>query len=422
MKSLSWLDRIPRTRLYLSTGETMRSLARLLLAGPEAGPPVPQFEREFAARWRRGEAVAGSYARICFYHALKALDLPPGSEIVTTPITIHDIINMILCAGHRPVFVDIDPANYQMDPAALERAITSRTRAVLLTHLFGIVPDMVRIARICQERKVALIEDASHSFGATLGGRLMGTFGRAGIFSLSSLKSVTSGYGGVILSDDRDFLSAVRESLNKLRACEKKDVMDILTKNLLVGLMTQRLIFCSATFPAIRIMNKRDPAIVARFQTDNPVRERLHEVQPKWLWRFSPLQAAMALRCLRRLDAENEKRRFHAHLLLDILRPQAADRLPSLLPDAVNVFWRFPFRAPEGREFVKFMNRYGVDVATTLMPCCTQSPVFGEYAVPVPQSERVAREVYFLPVEHGLSEKQVTRMAQTVSAFVRAGG
>jgi len=415
-------DRIPRTRLYLTSGEIASSLGKLIFKGPGAGTPVERFEEKFAADWRCGGAAAGPYARVCFYHALKALHLPPGSEIITTPITIHDMINMIVCAGHRPVFVDIDPANYQMDPAALERAVTPRTRVVFLTHLFGIVPDVDRIVRFCQEKGLILIEDASHSFGAALGGRRVGTFGRAGIFSLSAYKSVTSGYGGVLISEDRAYLSAVRESLRGLRACTRRDIQDVLLKILIIRLITQPLVFSLASFPAIRVLNKRNPALVKRLQTDNPVCERLQEVQPNWLRRFTPLQADLALRCLGRLERENEKQRAHARILFDSLKPLAADRLPELLPESYNVFWRFPFRAPEGREFVRFMNRFGVDVSTTMMVCCSKSPVFQEFAVPLPHAEKAVEEVYFLPVEHGLSENQVGRMARAVSEFIRAGG
>ncbi len=132
------------------------------------------LKKRLPRQWHTAAAVAGPYARTCFYFLLKALNLPENSEIIATPINIHDMFNMALCAGLRPVFIDIDPANYQMSPELLEQAITPRTRAVLVTHLFGIVPDMERIAAICSKHGLMLIEDASHSFGATLHGQTDG--------------------------------------------------------------------------------------------------------------------------------------------------------------------------------------------------------------------------------------------------------
>jgi perosamine synthetase len=422
MKPLSILNRIPRTQLYLSNREIVGSIGRLLLNGPGYGFPVEQFAKEFAAQWKVRGAVAGSYARLCFYFAIKALNLPPGSEIITTPITIHDIINMIISNGHRPVFVDIDPTTYQMDPAALERAITCRTKAVLVTHLFGIASDMDKIVPICEKHNLALLEDASHSFGTALHRKRMGTFGKAGIFSLSSVKSITAGYGGVIVSDDMEFLTTVNESFHLLRQCKRQDLWDIFVKNLIVGLITSRFIFGCAAFPAIRFLNSRNPLVVNRLQTDNPEQKIIHEPLPEWMWQFSPLQADMAIRCLRRVDAENKKRQSNAQILFDILLPHAVNRLPRLLEDSYNVFWRFPFKAPEGREFMKYMNRYGIDVTTTLLPCCTKMSIFQEYVQSAPHAEKVPQEVFFLPIEHGLSEKQISTLAKVVLAFVRAGG
>ena len=421
MKALSWNNRIPRTRLYVTNAELMSALGRLIFTGPQAGVPVDELERAFARQWHTAGAVAGPYARTCFYFLLKSLNLPENSEIIATPINIHDMFNMALCAGLRPVFIDIDPSNYQMSPELLEQSITPRTRAVLVTHLFGIVPDMERIAAICRKHGLILIEDASHSFGATLNGKQMGTFGKAGIFSFSSLKSISTGYGGMVISDDAGLVARVQESLHGLRPCSAKDMQGILRKNIIIGSVTQPLLFGYGAFPAIRFLNRLDPKIVSRLQTDNPVQKLLHEVPGEWLWRFSPLQADLAMRCLKRLASENAARRKHARIVLDIIGPYAPDRLPALLPGAENVFWRFPFKVPEGHAFAKFMNRYGIDVTTTLLPCCSQLEVFRSYAAPTPHAAAAARETYFLPIEHWLSEKQVTALAEAAVAFVRAG-
>ena len=421
MKALSWHERIPRTRLYISNTELVSALARLIVSGPAAGMPVADLEKAFASKWQAAGAVAGSYARISLYYLLKALNLPEGSEIITTPINIHDIFNMMLCAGLRPKFIDIDPANYQMSPEALEAAITPATRAVFVTNLFGIVPDMERIAAICKKHNLVLLEDVSHAYGARLRGKLLGTFGTAAIFSFSSLKSISTGYGGMMISDDSALVARTRSLMDGLRAPTRGDMQDILRKNIIIGLVTQQFIFGYAAFPAIRFLNTLDPKIVSRLQTDNPVHERLHEVPEKWLWKFSPLQAQLAMNCLARLDAENASRQRHARIVLDALGPLAPERLPALLPEAENVFWRFPFRVPEGHAFATFMNRYGIDTTTTLLPCCSQMDIFKDYAEPTPHAGRAVRETYFLPIEHYLTDQQVQTLARAAVEFVRAG-
>ena len=422
MSALSWNDRIPRTRLYISNAELISSLCRVLLSSPQAGgASAEELEKQFAEFCGAAGAVAGSYARTCFYFLLKALDLPPGSEMIASPVNIHDMFNMAMCAGLKPVFVDIDPSNYQMSPEALEAAITPKTRAVLVTHLFGIVPDMERIAAICKKHGLILLEDPSHSYGAKQRGRHVGTFGAAGVFSFSSLKTVSSGYGGIIVSDDGQLLSKIRKLVGNLRPGAASDMRDIFFKNIIVGMATQPPLFGLATFPVVRFLNQLNPAIVARLQTDNPVQELLREVPGSWLWGFTPLQAGLALRCLRRLAADNAVRERHAAMVLEALAPVAADRLPRLLPDTENVFWRFPFRAPEGIAFIKHMNRYGIDVTTTMLPCCSRLPVFQAIAAETPHAEKAVQEAYFLPLEHWLSERQVEGLIRAVADFVRAG-
>jgi perosamine synthetase len=414
-------DRVPRTRPYLRNSEILRALGLLLKQGTGPGRLVEHFEHEFSSLHEFKGAVTCSYARMSLYYILQALKLPPDSEVIVTPITIHDIINIIILSGHKPVFADIDPRTYQMDPLDLQRKVTKNTRAVLVTHLFGMPADMRQIMPICNRHDLIVLEDASHSYNSSLDGRFVGTFGLAGFFSLSSLKSISSGYGGVIISRDEGLLKTVRDSVKTLPACPKKELWDVLVKNLVIGMATNRFFFNLCTFPAIRFLNAKNPDIVQRMQTDNPRRTRLAGIPEKWLWRFGDVQAALALHCLQRLADVDDKRRRHAQILFDELMPVAADRLPQLLPGSCNVYWRFPFRAPEKSAFQRYMNKHGVDTTSTLLPCCSTEPAFDEYSAPTPNAERAVKEIYFLPVEPALNELQVLGIARAVKAFIKAG-
>ena len=421
MQGISWWNRVPRTRPYLKNGEMLDAWGRLFIKGTKHGRPVQHFEHEFSRLYGFKDAVACSYARMSLFYILKALRLPPGSEVIVTPITIHDMISIIILAGLKPVFADIDPQTYQMDPDDLQQKITGNTRAVLVTHLFGMPSDMRRIMPICRQHDLTVLEDASHSFNASLDGRAVGTFGSAGFFSLSSLKSVTSGYGGVIVSHDEELLKTVRGSMESLRVCPEKVLRNILIKNLVVGMATHPLPFNLCTFPAIRFLNAVNPGIVQRMQTDNPRRLRLTGIPDNWLWRFSDVQGELALRCLKRIADVDQKRRRHAQILLDELMPVAADRLPRLLPGSYNVYWRFPFRAPEKTRFQRYLNKNGIDTTNTLLPCCSTEPSFAECGAPTPHAQRAVQEVYFLPVEPALGDQQMLGIARTVKTFIKAG-
>src|SRR5207302_5700605 len=141
------------------------------------GPQISEFERAFERRGGSGRAVAASYGRMAFYYILKALDLPPGSEIILPALTFWVVPELARVAGLKVVFADVDPATFTIDPEALERAITPATRAVVPTHLYGLPCDMQAIMAIAKRHDLRVIEDCAHAAGATFGGRPVGTFG-----------------------------------------------------------------------------------------------------------------------------------------------------------------------------------------------------------------------------------------------------
>ena len=176
------------------------------------GPQIAQFEAAFAKRAGvpAAQAITASYGRMAFYYILKALDLPPGSEIVLPALTFWVVPELARVAGLTVVFADVDPATFTMDPAALERAITPATRAVVPTHLYGLPCDMDAIMAIANRHGLHVIEDCAHALGATFDGRPMGTFGDAGFFSFQTLKPLNCYGGGLALVRDPQVAARVR--------------------------------------------------------------------------------------------------------------------------------------------------------------------------------------------------------------------
>ena len=152
------------------------------------GPQVAAFEQAFAARLGANHAIGASYGRTAFYFILEALQLPRGSEIILPALTFWVVPELARAAGLRVRFADVDPATFCMDPAALERAITGKTRAVVPTHLFGLPCDMDAILDLAGRHNLAVIEDCAHALGATYRGRPVGSFGDGALFSFQTLK------------------------------------------------------------------------------------------------------------------------------------------------------------------------------------------------------------------------------------------
>lgn len=165
------------------------------------GPRVRAFEEGFAAMCGVKYAVATSSGTTALHVALLAHGIGPGDEVITSPFTFIASANSIRYTGATPVFVDIDPATFNLDPAQIEAAITPRTRAIMPVHLFGLMCDMGTISALAQAHGLIVIEDACQAHGAEHEGRRAGSFG-TGCFSLYPTKNITSAEGGMITTDD----------------------------------------------------------------------------------------------------------------------------------------------------------------------------------------------------------------------------
>ena len=175
------------------------------------GPAVEAFEREFASYCGITETVAVNTGTSALHVALLAAGVGPGDEVITVPFTFVATVAAIEYAGAKPVFVDIDPDYYTMDPSALERAITPRTKAVMPVHLFGQPADMDPISDIARRHTLAVIEDACQAHGAEYKGRRAGSIGDIGCFSFYPGKNLGAyGEGGAAVTGNPQYADTMR--------------------------------------------------------------------------------------------------------------------------------------------------------------------------------------------------------------------
>ncbi len=203
---------IPITRPDVGEAEAA-AVAEVLASGIIAqGPRVAEFEERWAEYVGAPHAVALSNGTVALAAILAGLGIGPGDEVVTVSHTFNATVGTILAAGATPVFVDVEPDTYLIDAGRIEAVITTRTRAIMPVHLFGLVTDMDMIAAIADRHGVAIIEDAAQAHGATYRGRKAGSFGHA-MFSFYATKNLTTGEGGIVTTrDDRlaDWLRVYR--------------------------------------------------------------------------------------------------------------------------------------------------------------------------------------------------------------------
>ena len=189
------------------------------------GPRQAKFEEMVADRAGRRHGVAVSSGTAGLHVALTALGVGPGDEVITTPFSFIAPANTILYVGAKPVFVDIDAVSLNMDPARVEAAITPKTKAILGVEVYGNPTHMEKLAQIAQAHEIPLIEDACEGLGGSHQGRPIGSFGRVGVFAFYPNKQITTGEGGMIVTDD-DALADVCRSLRNQGRPVVKDAPD----------------------------------------------------------------------------------------------------------------------------------------------------------------------------------------------------
>lgn len=186
------------------TEQEIEAVSAVLRSGRlSIGPVLERFEQAVAAYTGNEYAVGCNSGTSGLHMAMTALGVGPGDEVVTTPFSFIASANPILMTGAKPVFVDICPRTLNMDPAKMEPAITSRTKAVIAVETFGNTAYMDQYAHIAARHEVTVVEDCCEALGCTLNGRQAGSFGRLGVFGFYPNKQITTGEGGMIVTRDR---------------------------------------------------------------------------------------------------------------------------------------------------------------------------------------------------------------------------
>ena len=174
------------------------------------GPSIPEFEKKFATYVGAKHGVAVANGTVALHLALAAMDIGPGDEVIVPDLTFVATANAVAYVGAKPVFVDVSPETWCVDPAAAARAVTTRTKAIIPVDLYGHPSDMRAITAIAKKHRLLVLEDAAEAHGARLGAKKVGSMGNAAVFSFFGNKIITTGEGGMIVTNDARLAARMR--------------------------------------------------------------------------------------------------------------------------------------------------------------------------------------------------------------------
>jgi perosamine synthetase len=367
---------IPLSRPDINEADIEAVVSALRTPQLSLGPRVPEFEQALCAFTGTRHATAVSSGTAALHLAVHALGIGPGDEVITTPFSFVASANCILFERATPVFVDVDPTTLNIDPGAIEAAITPRTKAVLPVHVFGVPADMDAIQAIADRHGLYVIEDACEALGGRWRGRACGSMGTAGTFAFYPNKQMTTGEGGVIVTND-PALDALIKSLRN----QGRDSMGW-----------------------------------------------LHHERMGFNYRLSDINCALGLSQLARIDGFLAARRRVAELYRQHLAQIDEIELPiDSLANADISWFVYVIRlrhATTGRRtaFMEHLRTHGVACANYFEPIHLQ-PYFrrmGYKPGDFPVSEGVSHKTVALPFFNRLHEDDVARVASAVRLALNA--
>jgi dTDP-4-amino-4,6-dideoxygalactose transaminase len=379
------------------------------------GPQVGQFEAAIAARhgYPPSHAIAASYGRMAFHYILQALQLPEGSEIIMPALTFWVMPELARAAGLKVVFADVDPETFTIDPAAVERALTPNTRAVVPTHLYGLPCDMDAIMALARKHHLKVVEDCAHALGATFRGRPVGAFGDAAIFSFQTLKPLNCYGGGLALVRDTPVAQRVRAMAEREPWPDQKRI----EKRLLVGRLQRVFIkpwvFTISAFPILWVSSligaNPDVYLWEKVRSLSPLPESYPE-------RFPNVQAAIGIEALKHLDEWTDRTLRHVRVMDRALADLPGITVPKVPPNRTHVYYQYCVQGPKRDELVVQCVRRGVDIETLHVDVCSDMELFAGTRVEpegAPGARKAAGAMQ-LPVYSTLTDQEAARVAKVV--------
>jgi dTDP-4-amino-4,6-dideoxygalactose transaminase len=351
---------IPVAQPLIGEEEKQAVLAVLDSGQLAQGAVVEAFEQAFAQWIGVKHAIATSNGTTALHIALLTHGVGEGDEVITSPFTFIASANSVLHTGARPVFVDIEPDTFNIDPELIEAAITPKTKAIMPVHLYGNPADMKAIMEIAERHGLAVIEDAAQAHGAKAYGQSAGSFG-TGCFSFYPTKNMTSGEGGMITTND----DTIADQARLLRA--------------------------------------------------HGSRERYRHEILAYNFRMTDIHAAIGLAQMAKIDDWNRQRRHNAHRLTKSLHQCVVT--PVSREWAEPVFHQYTIRISGGRgSLPERLARQGIGTGIHYPIPVHKQPVYLalNYSESLPNAEMVAAEVLSLPVHSSLTATDINEVIDAV--------
>jgi perosamine synthetase len=408
----------PKNRLYTNLDSYLLFLSYILIEKSRQDEKSQKtFEKALCERFSTQHAICIYQCRLGIYLVIKAL-IKPEQEVILSPYTIVDVINMVIFAGGRPIFADVDHNTCNISVAEVERLIHPGTGAVLITHLHGLAADAHHIKEICDRFNVPMVEDAAQSFGVQEQGKAVGTIGDVGIFSFEMHKNIPTWLGGVIVSNRQDIVDKIYTELKDFSYPALPGITQKVKKGLVHDLASLPILFQLLTYPIIRFGYLNDFEFInSKFRRKPQESKPVPELPDIYKSQYTSLQARIGLSQINNVDRDIKMRIEYAEIYYKGLKDIDDLVLPPFRTDLSHTYLWFPVLYSKRDELLRFMFKQGRDIAAGHFTSTADLPQFQEFYRNCPNAKKVEKELLYLPTYPSYSHREVMKNIEVIREY-----
>ena len=378
---------------------------------------IANLKNYFTSKFNIKYAIPVPQNRYGIYLLMKNIITVERPYVILPAYTIHDVVNMVLLAGGKPLFADIEEDTLNICPNDLEMQINNKVSVVLLTHLHGCLSNIDKIKSICEKNQIVLVEDSAQSFGAFHNGKINICNGTATVFSFGRAKNINSFFGGMIVTNDEKLSIKIQEEL-KFKPFESNlNLFKRVTLCLVYDILTIPLIFSFVTINLIKLLSFMNSDHINKLvQTENNPKIK-KDIPIKYEKRFSNMQSKLVLSQLFQIETNTNKRIKTAKNYFDALEDISDITMPPKRLDGSHVYMQFPILMENRTKFVKYMLSHGADISIQHLKDVSNLEIFSNYSRKCKNASSIHKKVVLLPTYPGYRDIDIKRNIKLIKKY-----
>jgi perosamine synthetase len=376
-----------------------------------------RITRKFESIFSIKNIILVPQCRVGIYLAVKAVTVDERDEFIVPAYTIYDVVNMILGGGGRPVFCDVKRGTANIDPVAIKKCITPKTRAVIVPHLHGLSADLSEIRAICDDNNLLLIEDVAQALGGNYGGKPLGTFGDISVFSFGRAKNINAFYGGAISIKEPGIRSSVESEISGWAMESPLKLWSRVIITSISYLATTPWLFNLVTFKYFQraIIKKGENGLKLLATENNPVRRDV--IPAAYLRKMTSLQGYLIVNQLDEVMENSIKRKAIADIYAREIHFSEDISVQTIGPEGSHEFFQFPIIVKSRFELGSYLIRNDVDIAFQHLNNLASAECFSEFAAECPEAEFLSKSIILLPTYPKFGPDDARKIVRTINNY-----